>query len=323
MLFNSSCDLVLPLLLILFVLILNLLHETGFESWGSWNPRASGSFWESWLSVLILFLFVATKEFGELTLGERSLAEVSPPRHDIVTFDWSPAKAPLSEFLLFDLLLLSNHWFSVLIEPFSPWEWNSISASKFKHTFRVFVRGNTLAALMGFVANWFIVFSRSWEVFGSAEIAFDKVVWSWVWNCGYLLFPNLCNIILNIWWSWTSWSINWEFSVESLSSLSSIISLLLFKRLVQVWSLPSASIDLSIIEAESSLDFLSHSNLLSNGVDLISQVFLSTDASWVDVIAKAVTLHWGVDLGRAGTWIKVGSLFVRLLWVLESVISFV
>ena len=219
--------------------------------------------------------------------------------------------------------MLSNHWFSVLIEPFSSWEWNSISACKFKHTFRVFVRGNTLAALVGFVANWFFIFSGSWEVFGCAEIAFDKVVWSWVWNCIYLLFPNFCNIILNIWWSWTSWSINWELSIKSLSCLSSIIALLLFKRLVQVWSLPSASINLSIIEAQSSLDLLSHCNLLSNGVDLISQVLLSANASRVDVIAKAVTLHWGVDFGRAGTWIKVGSFFVCLLWVLESVISFV
>jgi hypothetical protein len=99
--------------------------------------------------------------------------------------------------------------------------------------------------------------------------------------------------------------------------------LLLFKSLIQGWSLPSATINLSIIEAKSALDILGNGNLLRNGVDLISQILLSANAARVDVVAEAVTLHRWVDLRRAWTWIKIRSFFVGLLWVLEGVICLV
>ena len=121
----------------------------------------------------------------------------------------------------------------------------------------------------------------------------------------------------------TSWSVDWELHVESLSSFTALVAGFGLQSEVKCRGLPCASIILAIVELESALDLFGESDLLSDGIDLTSQLLLLADSATIDVIGEAVTLHRGVHLWRPRSWIQVDSLLVSLLGVLKSIIGLV
>ena len=218
------------------------------------------------------------------------------------------------------MLLFGNHTLGVLIEPLSFWELNTVLTSKTK---LALIRGATFLLAVSVAEGLHIILFEASGVFCVTIAIVHQVVGSCVWDCRDLFCPNFVNVICNVWRGCTSWSVNWEFLIETLSSFSSLETLLIFKSNIQAWCFPCATVGFAIIEAESTLNLLSHGNLLSNGVDLISQVLLSANTSRIDIITKAVTLHRGVQLRRSWPRIEVHSLLICLLGVLECVVGLV
>jgi hypothetical protein len=94
-----------------------------------------------------------------------------------------------------------------------------------------------------------------------------------------LLSPNLGDIVSNVWGGGTSWSINGELGIESLSCFSTFVPLLRLQGQIKAWCLPSASVYLSIVKAKCALDLLCEGNLFSDRVNLVPQIFLAANTS--------------------------------------------
>ena len=133
----------------------------------------------------------------------------------------------------------------------------------------------------------------------------------------------MLNIVLDIWWTHTSWSINWELHVESLSRFTSLETWLASKGQIQRWCLPWSTIWFAIIKTESTLDLFGFSYSLGDGVDLPSQIFLSADAAWVCILRESISLHGWMNHRWTWPWILLNSLIVALVGILVNIVSFV
>lgn len=81
-----------------------------------------------------------------------------------------------------------------------------------------------------------------------------------------LLLPNLLNVILNAWWPIASWSINWEFHVETHVGLTASDTGMVLQSQVNWWCLKRATIILPVVEGQAALNFFGSSDSLGNTV---------------------------------------------------------
>ena len=95
-----------------------------------------------------------------------------------------------------------------------------------------------------------------------------------------MLVPYSLDVVLHAWGLGSPGPVDWEFRVESLGCLSSLVARLALEREVERWSLPAASVGLAVVEAESPLSLLGFINPMSDGVDLhATHVIFLRDAS--------------------------------------------
>ena len=144
-----------------------------------------------------------------------------------------------------------------------------------------------------------------------------------------LFLPFFIDIILDVWSTMSSWSINRELHVKSLGGLTTLESWFRLESEVYTRSFPTGTVWLTIIQTQCALHSFGLSDFLGNRVDLVSQIFFSADATWISVVDETVTLLRRMgemvrfcSMNVARTWILIESLVVGLIRTFISIVSF-
>ena len=136
-----------------------------------------------------------------------------------------------------------------------------------------------------------------------------------------MLLPYMTQIICNVWHAMTSWSINWELGIKSLSCFATFETLFALESQIQWRSFERAMVSHSIVQAKSTFDIFGFSDSGCNRVNSTPYIILSADASRVCVAHKTVTLLCRIEIWLSNSWEQVNSLIIRLLCIFINVVS--